>query len=214
MVPTADLTDYQWQIAHTIAQKLVLEEADANELGKALVYLGNSHGEDGGERFFKYLQTLANQGKRIGHSKRTSGYYQSMAAICTEHLQVYQQNVEVMEHILGWAFRLIRYYKNAVPIGELEESVAESNLAPVASERQAEIAEVLASQSFNEGDILDAKVANIKGNKVTYEILVTTQKLTQKEPKKAKILTEEQAVKVEIVSLKDDGSIKKVKLMG
>ncbi len=83
---------------------------------------------------------------------------------------------------------------------------------PVAeSARQAEIAEVVASQAFKIGQILEATVTNIKGNKVTYEILGTI-KLTEKEPKKASSLSEGQNVQVEIVDLKEDGSIKKVKL--
>jgi ABC-type uncharacterized transport system ATPase subunit len=63
------------------------------------------------------------------------------------------------------------------------------------------------------GQILDATVTGVKGNKVTYEILETI-KLTEKEPKKAKLLSEGQMVKVEIVSLKEDGSLKKVKCVG
>jgi ABC-type uncharacterized transport system ATPase subunit len=57
---------------------------------------------------------------------------------------------------------------------------------------------------------LEATVTAVKGNKVTYEILGTI-KLTEKEPKKAKSLSEGQKVKVEILDLKEDGSIKKVK---
>jgi CRISPR-associated protein (TIGR03986 family) len=64
---------------------------------------------------------------------------------------------------------------------------------------------------FQLGDIVDAIVIKIAGNKVTYEIQKTKQKLTEKEPKQAAFFQEEQAVKVKITALKDDGSIKNVK---
>jgi ABC-type uncharacterized transport system ATPase subunit len=56
-------------------------------------------------------------------------------------------------------------------------------------------------------------VTAVKGNKVTYEILGTI-RLTEKEPKKAQSLSEGQTIKVEILDLKEDGSIKKVKCVG
>jgi len=63
------------------------------------------------------------------------------------------------------------------------------------------------------GQIVEAKVTAVKGNKVTYEILGTI-RLTEKEPKKAQSLSEEQTVKVEILDIKEDGSPKKVKCAG
>jgi len=65
-------------------------------------------------------------------------------------------------------------------------------------------------QKFTEGQILDAKVSNIKGVEVTYQVLDGTKKTT-KEHKQAKLLEEEQNVKVKITALKDDGSIKNIK---
>jgi len=73
-----------------------------------------------------------------------------------------------------------------------------------------EIAATTSTHNFAIGQILEAKVTAIKGNKVTYEILGTI-KLTEKEPKKAQTLSEGQTVKVEILDLKEDGSIKKLK---
>jgi nucleoid DNA-binding protein len=81
------------------------------------------------------------------------------------------------------------------------------------SVRQAEIAEVISAHDFAVAQILEATVTAVKGNKVTYEILGTL-KLTEKEPKKAKSLSEGQKVKVEILDLKEDGSIKKIKCVG
>ncbi len=73
-----------------------------------------------------------------------------------------------------------------------------------------EIAVNANTHNFAIGQILEAKVTAIKGNKVTYEILGNI-KLTEKEPKKAQTLSEGQTVKVEILDLKEEGSIKKVK---
>ena len=66
------------------------------------------------------------------------------------------------------------------------------------------------SSDFAVGEILDAKVTNIKGNKVTYEILEGVI-LTNNEPKKARYLSEGQTVKVEIVDIGEDGTINKIK---
>ncbi|MCT7971064.1 hypothetical protein [Laspinema olomoucense] len=206
------LSDNQWKVAHAIAQQLVLNEADANELGKAIAYL-RAFGDkpDAGKGFFKYLQTLSNNGRTIGHSGKTSGYYQTISKVCNESLRQYQEDPAAMQEILGWGFRLMRYYKNAVPTGELNAIATQSAAEPIVSERQAEIAEVLQAQTFQIGQQLEAKVTAIKGNKVTYEILGTI-KLTQKEPKNFKILSESQTVTASITELREDGSIKKVNL--
>ncbi|MGB3240225.1 MAG: TIGR03986 family CRISPR-associated RAMP protein [Geitlerinemataceae cyanobacterium] len=82
----------------------------------------------------------------------------------------------------------------------------------VKSERQLEIDRTLKSQTFEIGQILEAKVISTKGNKVTYQLLETL-KLTQKEPKKASILEEGKTVQVKIMSLKEDGNIKSVKCL-
>lgn len=66
------------------------------------------------------------------------------------------------------------------------------------------------SPEFEIGQILDAKVTAIKGNKVTYEILGSV-KLTEKEPEKFQSLSKGQTVKVEVIDLEQDGSINKVK---
>ncbi|MEQ8386150.1 MAG: hypothetical protein RH949_27700 [Coleofasciculus sp. A1-SPW-01] len=205
MLITEDLTELQWQIAHAIAQTLVKADTDVNELGKAIAYLRNYANQDG-TKLFDYLKTLVRNGRQIGHSKRTSDYYQAIDHACNQYLKAYQDNPPVMLHILGWSYRLMRYYQNTGSVGEISAPVVESA-------RQAEIAEVVSTHDFQVGQVLDATVTGVKGNKVTYTILETI-KLTEKEPKKAKSLSEGQTVKVEVVSLKEDGSLKKVKCVG
>jgi nucleoid DNA-binding protein len=201
---TESLSEVQWKIADAIAQTLVKENTDVNELGKAIAYLrAYSNRDNAGSRFFDYLKTLAKHGKHIGHSQRTSDYYDRIAKACSQYLKAYKDDVAAMLQILGWASRLMRYYQNSGSIGEITAPVMESV-------RQAEIAEVISTHNFAVGQIIEATVTTKKGNKVTYEILGTI-KLTEREPKKAQLLSEGQKVKVEILDLKEDGSIKKVK---
>jgi hypothetical protein len=204
------LTDAEWDIAHAIAQSLVKEDTDVNELGKAIAYLRTIVNEsDSTSRFFKYLKTLLSNGRLIGHSGRTTDYYRSIDKACSDYLKGVGDGYTILQ-ILGWVSRLMRYYKDAgIPIGETTIPTP----FPVESARQVEIAKVVRSQNFQVEQILEAKVIKINGNKVTYEILGTI-KLTEKEPKKAQSLCEGQMVKVEIVDIKEDGSIKKVKCVG
>lgn len=200
------LTDAQWEIAHAIAQTLVRENTDVNELGKTVAYLRASIQQpDATSRFFKYLKTLVSSGRQIGHSGRTTDYYRSIDKACSDYLKGIQDAYTILQ-ILGWVSRLMRYYKDAVPIGEIPTPTT-----PVVElARQAEISKVAKLRNFQVDQILDATVTNKNGIKVTYEILGTI-KLTEKEPKKAASLKEGQVVKVKITALKDDGSIKSVK---
>ncbi|NQE35129.1 hypothetical protein [Microcoleus asticus] len=204
---TESLTENQWGIAHAIAQTLVKEQTDVNELGKAIAYLRNAVNQnqaDANSRFFKYLKTLVGNGRQIGHSSKTTDYYRSIDKACSDCLKGFQGDASTLLQILGWASRLMRYYKEAGPIGEVVTPVVESA-------RQVEIAKAIGSHEFAIGQIVEAKVTAVKGNKVTYEILGTI-RLTEKKPKKAQSLSEKQMVKVEILDLKEDSSIRKVKL--
>jgi hypothetical protein len=202
---TENLTANQSQVAHNIAIQLVKDGTDVNELGKIISYLRSTIDKPNATgNFFTYLKTLTNNGKLIGHSKKTSEYYRSVEQVCKQYLQN-QSNPETILQILGWSARLMRYYKTT-SIDELPSPTD----TPMISERQEEIAQVMESQSFTVDQILDAKVLGIKNNKVTYEILGAI-KLTVKEPKKASDLQEGEVVKVKIDKLKDDGSVKNVK---
>jgi nucleoid DNA-binding protein len=215
MLTTESLSETQWQIAHNIAITLVKENADVNELGKAIAYLRAVVNQpNAGARFFKYLKTLVSNGRQIRHSDKTPDYYRSIERTCNQYLQKEQANAEIMLVILGWAARLMRYYKDASPIEEITPPPTpprkQGGETEVSSQRQAQIAEIVQAQNFAVEQILDATVLGVKGNKVTYEMLGTI-KLTEKEPKKAASLQEGQVVKVKITALKEDGSIKSVK---
>jgi hypothetical protein len=204
MLTTTDLTSIQWQVADAIARQLVLDQSDHNELRKTIAYLrAYSDRADAGKQYFDYLNTLARNGNRIGHSNQTRNYLESIVETCQRYLVAYKDDVPAMLQILGWAARLMLYYKEAGPIGELPQP-------PIQSEREAEIQAVSAAHRFEVGQKLEATVLSIKANKVTYEILGTI-KLTTKEPKMAAVLTEGQITTVEVVALKEDGNLKTVK---
>ncbi|NCJ07620.1 hypothetical protein GS597_14100 [Synechococcales cyanobacterium C] len=200
----AELNEVQWQLADAIARQLVLAETDFNELRKAIAYLrAYADRENAGKHFFDYLQTLARHGRRIGHSQQTQGYFEHIAEVCQQGLSVYQEDVHTMLQVLGWTARLMPYYLAAPPVGEV-------TLPTVPSARAAEVQAVQAAHEFVEGQTLSAVVIGIKGNKVTYELLGAI-KLTEKEPKRFKTLSEGQAVTVVVKALKEDGSLKSVK---
>ncbi len=207
-----DLTEAQWQAAHQIAIKLA-PKTDVNEFRKAISYLRTIQSQDNaGKSFFSYLTTLAKNGDRIGHSGKTSEYYNNIDKACSEYLVIYESDSSIMLKILGWAARLIKYYKkNSVA----EDSISATKVPePSVSKRQEEIAQQVAESNFSEDQIVDAIVTNKnpKGKKVTYTIVDTTIKLTNKEPKYYDKLSEEQQVKVKIIKLEDE-KIKKIKLI-
>jgi hypothetical protein len=203
------LTNQQWEIAHAIAQTLVKEETDFNELGKAIAYLRSIVNQTNASvKFFTYLKTLVRDGKQIGHSGKTFGYYRTIEATCSDYLQ--KADAQIILQILGWVYRLMRYYKDGgVPIGEIAPPTAFT----VESARQQEIAKAIGNRNFAVGEIVEAIVSAIKSIEVTYEIVVTKQRLSKKEHKKAKLLKIGQKVKVEILEIKEDGSIKKIRLI-
>lgn len=201
---TETLTDAQWQIADAIARQLVIERMDVNELRKVIAYLReNVDAENAGKRFFDYLKTLVRHGNSIGHSKRTVEYYRSLDSVCDQYLSSYQDDAPRMLFLLGWAARLVQYYDKGIPTGEIKTP-------EIKSEREAEIQAVIEANKFEVGQIIEAKITAIKGNKVTYELLETI-RLTVKEPKRAKNLSEGQTLNIEITNLRDDGSIRRVK---
>lgn len=211
MTLTPSLSERQWQIAHIMAQQLVLAGADANELGKANAYL-RAIGDraDVGEHFLQYLETLARQGDRIGHSQKTKDYYAAMREVCREHLQADLNNAEALMQIVGWVVRLMRYYKEGMLPEVLQALAEEAAAVEVKSDRQAEIAQAIANIDIAIGTVLEAIVTSLKTNEVTYTMLGSIPK-TVKKTKKDGTLAIDQSVKVEVISLNEDGSIKKIK---
>ncbi|NJL99673.1 MAG: hypothetical protein HC924_13130 [Synechococcaceae cyanobacterium SM2_3_2] len=219
LLESVDLSPQYWDIAHGIAMTLVKADTDVNELSKSIAYLRSvADHADVGSRFFKFTSELVKE-RRLHRTKQTEGYYRSIDETCKDYLEPLKNKPAEMLQILGWAARLMRYYRDGgMPLGEipppLGSQLNSDSDRPIEEQAQrlAEIAEVLSSREFEVGQQLDATVASIKGNKVTYEILGSL-KLTQKEPKKAGSLSEGQVVQIEITDLKEDGGIRKVSLL-
>lgn len=121
------IADEHLQIAHKIAKFLDKEqkriepgkEGISTELSKLITYLDSKikqnlnvdKKERKPSRFFTYIEQLAEHGKTIGHSKKTSTYYESINEICNQYLRLYEKKPLVIIQILGWSQRLMRYYK-------------------------------------------------------------------------------------------------------
>lgn len=203
-----NLTDEQWDIAHAIAKALVETNTDVNELKKVISYLRDFINRDNiGSDFFKYLKVLVKYGSQIAHSNQTPKYYLNLEITCKKYLENYKDNPLVMLTILGWAARLMQYYKVS-PVGESVNANTRSK--PVIPERKKKIEDLKKTHQFQEGNILEAKVIKkSQGNKVTYEIEGI--KYQEKEPKNFDLIPENKTVKVMIKSLKEDGSINHIK---
>ncbi len=214
MQATTDLTSTQWQVADVIARQLVLDDADTNELRKTIAYLrAYSEREDAGKKFFDYLNTLARNGNRIGHSKKTQGYLESISETCQQYLGNYKDDVPVMLQVLGWVARLMQYYKEAGPIGELN-IVSIGDIPSEAQKiREEKINKLVESENLEVGKQIDAIILgkNQRGSEVTYEISGISFK--EKEKKSFDSIPDNGPVIVEIKSLKDNGSINHVKFV-
>jgi hypothetical protein len=213
MQATSDLTSTQWQVADAIARQLVLDEADVNEFRKTISYLRTyADREDAGKKFFDYLKTLARNGNRIGHSKRTQDYLNSIAETCQKYLKDYQDDALVILQILGWAARLMQYYKVS-PIGELDVIYDDDIVSEAQQARQEKIEQLLESVKPEVGKQMEATVVDKKkkGKKVKYDIAEVVYE--EKEPKQFDNIPDSSRVIVEIKSLKEDGSINHVKFV-
>jgi CRISPR-associated protein (TIGR03986 family) len=89
--------------------------------------------------------------------------------------------------------------------------LVQENQKPITGREKANFTQPSASQTYSSGQIIEAEILKKSGVQITYKILATGKKLTEKEHKKANFLQEGKKVKVKIVALKEDGSIKNVK---
>jgi len=204
---TASLTEQKWEIAHAIARDLSSEKTDPNEVKKSLEYLRSFKSDNNaGQRFFQYLETLANNGQEVGHSTKTVTYYHNLENTCKKYLKPYTEYPEMILTILGWTVRLMRYYK-VTPL-ETQPTINPPQISPDQFENE----KAYQSQEFSEHQQLDATVIDFKkGNKVIYELKYNGQKFKEKEPKKIDKLSIGQSVQVKITKLEEDGKIKHVK---
>lgn len=112
-------------IAQSLAADLAGARVDPNEAQKALAYLRSRRS---GKAFFSYLQAVVNNGQVVIRSRQTLDYYRALLQICERHLRPLQGDYKQMALALGWALRLLRYYR-AVPEA-VQEQVREHRSAP------------------------------------------------------------------------------------
>jgi len=104
--------------AEALAADLAGARVDPNEAQKALAYLRSKRDP---KRFFDYLQAVVNNGQAVIRSRQTLDYYRSLQQICLRHLR--GMEYQEMAMTLGWALRLLRYYR-AVPEAVLRQTAA------------------------------------------------------------------------------------------
>lgn len=154
---------------------------------------------------------MAQNGHRIGHSKKTPQYLESINRTCQKYLTNYQDDALVMLQVLGWAARLIQYYQES-PIGELNTIQVDEIPSEAQQTRQEKVAQLLKSEAPEVGKELEAIVLEKKsGKKVKYEIAGVS--FNEKEPKKYDEIPQTGSVIVAIQSLKEDGSINHIKFI-
>ena len=215
---TVDLSPQSWDLAHGIAMTLAKERVDVDELSKCIAYLRSvAHHPDAGSRFFRFTGELVRE-TGLCRTQQTRRYYQLIDETCKRYLQPLQDRPAEMLQILGWAARLARYYKDGgIPIGEIPQGAgnkSQDDRQQQNHQHQQDQAQHQARKAhFQTGQKLKATITNIKGNEVTFQILDTDTKLTQKEPKRAGSLSVGQEVQVEVLGLKEDGRIRKAKLL-
>jgi predicted RNA-binding protein with RPS1 domain len=106
------MDEQRFKIAAQLAQNLNQHNTDPNEVAKSLTYLvARQEGERGGQEFFDFLRTVVNSGDAVVRSGRTLDHYRQILQVCERHLKGYQDEPQRMAQILGWAVRLMPYYK-------------------------------------------------------------------------------------------------------
>ena len=98
-----ELTEQERRIANALA-KAMAPSVDANEVGKVLAFWRHWCNP---EKVFALLERLPRSG--LVRTGRTQSYYESMGRAFRQHLR--DVRPEAFGSVLGWAFRLMRYYQ-------------------------------------------------------------------------------------------------------
>lgn len=97
-----------FDVANKIAKELTAERVDPNEVAKVAATLRDNLD---GHRFFAFLDSVLANGQAVVRSGQTLTYYRNIRQICNRYLGGYKDMPEEMLFILGWSFRLMRYYR-------------------------------------------------------------------------------------------------------
>ncbi|GAB4193399.1 MAG: hypothetical protein OHK0022_08240 [Roseiflexaceae bacterium] len=137
------------QTATLLAADLAGARVDPNEAQKALAYLRATPDT---RALFDYLRAVVRDGRAVIRSNQTLGYYRELLAACERHLR--GMNAVDAAQTLGWAVRLLRYYR-AVPEavrGDLHAPVVSAE--PVAPARPA-VPQIPTVDAVFTGQIID-----------------------------------------------------------
>ena len=104
-----ELTPRELQIADALAREMA-PNVDANEVGKVLAFWRRWRDP---QKVFTLLKRLPRSG--LVRTGRTRGYYKNMDRAFRRHLR--DVRPEAFGAILGWAFRLMRYYQHVQGVG-------------------------------------------------------------------------------------------------
>jgi hypothetical protein len=114
-----------WELADAVALELAGRETDVNEVQKVVTHVRVQAERDAGrvgQDFFALLETMVSDGRYLVRSGRTLDYYRDMRDVCGRHLRGFRNTTPEsgweLVGILGWAARLMRYYRS--PEGKTE----------------------------------------------------------------------------------------------
>lgn len=129
-----------WELADAIALELVGRETDVNEAQKVVTHARVQAERDAarvGGDFFALLEAMVNDGRYLVRSGRTLGYYRDLRDVCSRHLRGFRSTTPEsgweLVSILGWAARLMRYYRS--PEGKTELASKQRGVAHEESRR-------------------------------------------------------------------------------
>lgn len=101
------MEEKDFEVAHEIAKQLVSYDTDVNEVSKALEYLILYKDKN---EFLVFLRKIIDNGFVVVRSNKTLDYYRNILNACNTHLKDYNKYKD-MADVLGWAIRLMRYYR-------------------------------------------------------------------------------------------------------
>ena len=135
-----------------LAADLAGARVDINEAQKALAYLRKAKTP---ERFFDYLRAIVRDGRAVIRSNQTIEYYRNLQTACERHLR--GMDVAEMAQTLGWAVRLLRYYR-AFPQHAPSREVGMGQRTEAARQEPAPRPQPTAPQIPEVGDIFGGQV--------------------------------------------------------
>ncbi len=135
-----------------LAADLAGARVDINEAQKALAYLRKARTP---QQFFDYLRAIVRDGRAVIRSGQTLGYYRDLLAACERHLR--GMDADRMAQTLGWAIRLLRYYR-AFPQNAPSREVGMGQRTEAARQEPAPRPQPAAPQIPEIGDIFGGQV--------------------------------------------------------